>query len=359
LDGKYINADGSAGSNYSCGRCHTTGHDPAGHQQNHLGVEMAGATGTWALDGIQCEACHGPGATMAVPTVKECSECHTGGDAALRLQFDKTNHYFSASHSQGDEFAHSPHKDQTCVSCHDPHKSVWFEDGGVRYSEAEGPGNMCTRCHDKRIRGSMGEIGLECVDCHMPVASMKGSGATHLFRINATALAANDNTFQADGKTWWNTDQNGDASLTLDLVCADCHRNMTLSQMAKAAKAVHRQPGLVDLTVNGGDSLQMVKKADVVSVNFSVDAGAEAGLDGQTADWWVLRQTKRGWSYWNGKKWKSGMRPWRKKTAIADVENQNVFRSKLTPGYYTYWVSILPSDGSEYSDSVPVYVTKR
>ena len=135
----------------------------------------------------------------------------------MRLQFDKTNHYFSASHSQGDEFAHSPHKDQTCVSCHDPHKSVWFEDGGVRYSEAEGPGNMCTRCHDKRIRGSMGEIGLECVDCHMPVASMKGSGATHLFRINATALAANDNTFQADGKTWWNTDQSGDASLTLDL----------------------------------------------------------------------------------------------------------------------------------------------
>ena len=128
-----------------------------------------------------------------------------------------------------------------------------------------------------------------------------------------------------------------------------------MEQMAKAAKGIHRQPGLVDLTVNNGDGLQLVKKTDVVSVDFSLEAGAKAGMK---ADWWVICQGPKGWSSWNGKKWKAGLRPWRKGVALADVPKQNVLNAKLKPGYYTYWVSIAPTDGSMNFDGVLVYVTR-
>jgi hypothetical protein len=243
---------------------------------------------------------------------------------------------------------------------------VWHDDGGVLYSEQNGVGNMCKQCHkDKRVRGAMGEEGidLECVDCHMPEASMKGAGASHLFRINTTALAAKDNTHtDADSgtKTWWNTDPNGDAFLTLDLLCTKCHaKSMTLAQMATAAKAIHRQPGLVDLTVNNGDGLQLVKKTDTVSVDFSVVVpDSLKGPPPVKADWWVICQGPKGWTSWNGKKWTAGLRPWRKGVALADVPKQNVLTGKLAPGYYTYWVSIAPTDGTVNFDGVLVYVTK-
>jgi hypothetical protein len=379
FNGYYIDAaTGNAGSKYSCGKCHTTGYkdyDPNDADPVHHQLGLMGIRGVWALEGIQCESCHGAGGMMAVPTVKECDTCHTGDDTlngvlTRRMQFDKAGKLYggnygwlSANHSQADEFLHSPHKNLTCSLCHDPHKSVWHDDGGVRYSEVAGVGHMCTHCHDKQVRGGMGDLGLECVDCHMPEASMKGSGASHLFRITTTNLAAKDNTHRdsdSGTKDWWNVDGNGDAFLTLDLVCTKCHNNMTLDQMAKFSKTIHREPNLIDLTVNGRDTLQTVKKTDVVSVDFSVDSSMVEGSKGKAADWWVLRQTTKGWSYWNGKAWKSGMRAWRKNVAIADVDKQNVFRSKLTPGQYTFWVEILPSDGSEeYADSVPVYVTKR
>ncbi len=38
-----------------CGQCHTTGYNPDGHQGG-----LSGITGTWAEDGVGCEACHGP-----------------------------------------------------------------------------------------------------------------------------------------------------------------------------------------------------------------------------------------------------------------------------------------------------------
>jgi hypothetical protein len=44
---------------------------------------------------------------------------------------------------------------------------------------------------------------------------------------------------------------------------------------------------------------------------------------------------------------------------LADTYDQNVLKAKLPPGHYTYWVNIDAADGSEHSDSVPVYVTKK
>ena len=276
------------------------------------------------------------------------------------MQFDTTNSWFSGSHSQGDEFSHSPHKNTACALCHDPHKSVWHEDGGVKFVAPDEAGNMCTHCHQMQIRGTMGQIGLECADCHMPDASMKGTGATHLFRISTSPLTAAQNTFAADGKTWWNTDANGDGFLTLDLVCNKCHDNMTMDVLAKAAKGIHRQPGIVDLTVNHADALQVVKTTSAISVDFSLQAGA---LKGMKADWFVMCQGPKGWTSWNGKKWVAGVSAWKKKTAansvLADISKPlNVLKAKLAPGYYTYWVCIYPTDGSQNTDSVPVFVTR-
>lgn len=343
-------------SSYSCGKCHTTGFQATGHQRNHLGVEMAGAVGTWDLDGIQCEVCHGPKKTMSIAPVKGCGECHTAGDAQLRLQFATSEPWvFTGHHAQGDEFAKSPHKDYGCILCHDPHRSVWHEDGGVLYSQPAGEGNMCTQCHNKRVFGVMGDIGLECVDCHMPLASAGGTGATHLFRINPTALAAADNTYQADGKTWWNTDQNGDASLTLDLACGTCHGSMSVEEMARFAPLIHRPPGLVDITVNGGDKVAIVRRTDVVSVDFSVFADLKP--KGMKADWWVMCQGPYGWSSWNGSRWVAGKRAWLKNSPLVDVPTRNVLKSRLkTPGNYTYWVVINAADGSQNVDSVSVVV---
>jgi hypothetical protein len=155
---------------------------------------------------------------------------------------------------------------------------------------------------------------------------------------------------------WLPTEDGAGASMTMDLACTGCHTNMTVAQMAEVAKGIHRQPGMVDLVVNNEDTLQRVSKNDQVSVNFSIECGEKYGMKAQ---WWVICQGPKGWSSWNGKKWVAGLRPWRKGVALADLPEQNVLKAKLPPGYYSYWVVIEPTDGSEYSDGVPVFVTKR
>jgi hypothetical protein len=397
----YRNTGGT--SLYSCGKCHTTGYNPAGHQKNHLGVEMPGAVGTWQFENIQCEVCHGAGDTMAIPYAvdRKCQQCHTADLAAPNTGKNKfnpmlgTHGYLSGSHSQGDEFDVSPHSkarngQMSCVWCHDPHRSVWHDEGGVSYTEKVGAdgkklgvGNMCKGCHEHesmRVRGSMGSL-LECVDCHMPDASMSGSGATHLFRISTSATDALHNTSftnpnpvlgvdyvltdskKPDSETnrsyWWNVDQDGNSSLTLDLVCANCHANMTLDQMAESARCIHRMSALIDLSVNGDDGLQTVKKTAKVKVDFSIEAG---DMEGKTAELWVISQGPKGWSSWDMKKntWKAGLRPSNKAYTLPKAYTQNVWNKTLSPGSYTYWVCIYPAGSTdEYVVNVPVYVSKK
>jgi hypothetical protein len=218
---------------------------------------------------------------------------------------------------------------------------------------------MCRQCHNKRVRGGMGELGLECVECHMPHKSGGVAGESHghrrtqRFRINATTLKAADN---VEGGYWKSTDLNGDSFLTLDMVCADCHANMSIEHMANYAKSIHRQPRLVDLTVNAGDALQVLRKNDPLRVDFSIEAGDKNGMK---AEWWVICQRPKGWSSWNGKKWVAGLRPWRKNAPLTDVPEQNVLKAWAQPGHYTYWICVYLADGSEYFDSVPVHLTKR
>jgi hypothetical protein len=222
----------------------------------------------------------------------------------------------------------------------------------------------------------------------MPETSAAGHRATHIWRINAAPFRSDGVTLndeEHNGKTelndsnananfWMNSDGTTGSSLergkaetflTLDMVCMDCHKNepgkavgMSWLQLAKAAKYIHRQPGVVDLTINGSDNLQVVKRTTRISVDFDVAPDEAAGAAGQAADWYVLQQKPKGWSYWNGTAWKTGLKRWR--SAPVQKISKNVLNAPLTTaGNYTFWVQLDIPNGAEYADSVPVYVSKR
>ena len=191
-----------------CNKCHNTGFDPAGHAYS-TPTFQTGIEGSWELNGISCEQCHGPGPAMEYPDLQVCRDCHSSGDfgtkigsdpalVGFRIAYDATLDLFQGHHGEGDEYRRSPHKNVGCVGCHDPHLSVWKDKGGVKtigyIGEEHSIGNMCLNCHyDKRVRGSMGEIGMECIDCHMPESSAVGHRHTHLFRINTAPLDSASN----------------------------------------------------------------------------------------------------------------------------------------------------------------------
>ncbi|MGO8753056.1 MAG: hypothetical protein ACLQNE_44505 [Thermoguttaceae bacterium] len=370
-----------------------------------------------------CHSTNGPnaaaGTNYQIPvTLAQPPASVPGGSGVLGVAATFNNH-----HPEGDEYRTSPHQNMGCTSfgdqyttgvttptfsCHDPHASVWHNDGGVAVgnvafnnnadpSDPTYSGNMCLTCHgfnaavpaqraDKtfvpqiRIRGAMGDIGLACIDCHMPEISAGGTRKAHIFKINATNLTAANNVYKnaVNSKVCLKGDAQdpnnpNSASLTLDMVCTACHDNMTMDQLAAEAVMIHRAPGMADLTINGDDSPQFVSISDKdpVSVNFSVAGGSLAGTP---ADWYVLRQGPKGWTSYqavtkttgSGKnkkttttnEWVSGTKPWISHTSTAtgamspllpaDPSETNVLNvpslpnASLPAGMYIYWVRIVP-----------------
>lgn len=207
---------------FNCGKCHTTGYDPEGNQHGRPGL-----IGTWAQDGVTCEACHGPGGghvdnpkKNTVLGGKDCAECHFR-DADFRMPWQNG---FMRHHQQAEDLSHSPHASFKCETCHDPHRSVVYDDGGTI--------TECIDCHKgNRKNGNYVVAGmefLECVDCHMPymgksaVAFNEFSGDIrgHLFDIMTEPIAAVDNVTD-DG--FWNQAADGSAAITLDYACIGCH----------------------------------------------------------------------------------------------------------------------------------------
>jgi hypothetical protein len=206
---------------------------------------------------------------------------------------------------------------------------------------------------------------IMCGDCHMPEVSGAGTRTAHLFRINPAALPASANVKTENNDSgkptvyWKNvdgtTDPNGDSFLTLDLVCTKCHKTSTLQAMSQAAPYVHRNFGMIDLTVNGNESLTTVKKAATVKVNLSVQPDA---LTGMKATWAVMLQGPKGWYSYNGTQWVRGQSFWLKDVPLAAVPSQVVFNDKLTtPGLYTFWVGVYPKSSTQKTASVQVQVT--
>ncbi len=234
---------------YDCGACHTTGYQEAGNQDG-----LPGFTGTFALPGVQCEHCHGPGTGFVTgmqpgPTdAAFCGTCHNHGPEGTVLASDG----FIMSEGQYNEYLASPHSSNggpTCVGCHDPHKRVEY---GVKAD--------CESCHAPEAAQYAGtlmdKVGVSCNDCHMapatlsglPLGPSRGDMKSHIFNINTDPAA---NMFTADGSALVLED--GEGAVTLDFVCQACHTGASLETLAKFADDFHDDDKtLADFGLNPG-----------------------------------------------------------------------------------------------------------
>ncbi|MEJ2147949.1 MAG: cytochrome c3 family protein [Chloroflexota bacterium] len=184
---------GESELSYDCGACHTTGYRANGNQN-----DLPGITGTWALDGVQCEACHGPASahvqdpTRVRPVVNTdsslCLGCHTQDTPALA---DESGTFISAHESYPDVFV-SKHTALDCVDCHNPHATTHYRDnGGVSES---GINTACVSCHwQQETFYPQQHLALECTHCHMARTvvntygdpeTLTGDFPSHMFAIN-------------------------------------------------------------------------------------------------------------------------------------------------------------------------------
>ncbi len=231
---------------FECFRCHTTGPQSAAQTGGVSQGGRSGISGVWFEDGVQCEACHGPGGNhvpnpsrrdLFVDTRSErCAECHTGGlaDGAIPVVGGFVHPY-----AQSEELrASGGHAEFQCTVCHDAHASS-------RYDRDRGIRNACLSCHSEQNMAFHGaftfrvgdhEEPLTCESCHMPfsgrsVASIDaaivgdeaaiGDVRGHIFRIDSSAGRRAD-VFSAGGALM-RLDSQGRAALSLDFVCLRCH----------------------------------------------------------------------------------------------------------------------------------------
>ncbi len=260
---------------YNCGRCHTTGYQPDGNQTPILPIgtdhdePLPGLVGTWVQDGVRCEACHGPasdhiqaafagnGGNVPPPGGKDCRECHYR-DAPLNGRMPWKGG-FMRHHQQAEDMDHSPHAELHCNTCHNPHRSTVYNDGGISaYEEGVSKDKLCTDCHDDKPYEVAGMESVNCIECHMPdmgksavaVNPYKGDVRGHLFQIMTDPIAAADNVVDADGNLtggapgFWKQDANGQAFVTVDYACLGCHTGMPLDVAAGIANGIHEPPNV-------------------------------------------------------------------------------------------------------------------
>ncbi|MEK6255733.1 MAG: cytochrome c family protein [Chloroflexota bacterium] len=216
---------------YDCGGCHTTGYSPLGHQN-----DMPGITGTWALEGVQCEACHGPGsqhvqAPQAVSMELDrssqlCGSCHVRNNPAVIDASDG----FEKHHEQYEDLYSSKHFATSCVTCHNPHASAVYADTDVNPNK--GITQSCESCHwqntTRKVDKHSSKI-VSCTACHMPpmgksaVADLgifTGDIHSHQFSINTDPDAPQ---FNEDGSAVM-------PYLTLQYTCGWCHNGVEYSE---------------------------------------------------------------------------------------------------------------------------------
>jgi len=230
LTGEWSDFNAGEDKTYDCGPCHTTGYDESGSMPGLPGIE-----GSFALPGVECEACHGRGFTMMVDQSAEaCGTCHkhpgTDGIEAVNG--------FIRSEGQYSEFKAGAHSELACVSCHNPHKRAEFS---IKVE--------CEDCHsdlaERYATTFKGEAGIQCEDCHMPWATLsaqplgphKGDRRTHIFNIDTRADAS---MFSEDGSSVV-LDSAGQAAVTVDFVCQRCHQGWELDLLSRIAEGFHER----------------------------------------------------------------------------------------------------------------------
>jgi hypothetical protein len=247
LDGGFAPYHAGEQVPYDCGSCHTTGYSPAGHQN-----DLEGIIGTWEFEGVQCEACHGPGSLHSAdpyghPVVldrsnQSCGECHSTGDPGT---VDAAGG-FTGPYTHYDELYNSKHFALQCIACHDPHAGAVYADEGVNPNA--GITQRCESCHwqEEAVFAVDRHAALACTDCHMPPAGLNALGSpelfigdlsSHLFSINADPAAPQ---FNEDGTAAM-------PYLTLGYACGHCHNDAyatikPIEQLAEAANGYHTSP---------------------------------------------------------------------------------------------------------------------
>jgi hypothetical protein len=244
---------GEKGVKSDCGACHTTGYNPNGNQDN-----LAGVVGAWAEPGVQCEACHGPGSqhiknptgiTMKIERDPEmCGECHQRGEVNKVEASDGIVH----NNAQYNELFQSKHLTLSCTTCHDPHAGVvQLNKAGLVPTRT-----TCENCHWQEARfqnnGMHKNMGLACVECHMPrmdmaawsdPAKFSGDIRSHLMAIDPYQIEQYETI----------TDTNGVAAqyalseIGLNFACRHCHgagmgTPKTDEELVNAAVGYHDRP---------------------------------------------------------------------------------------------------------------------
>jgi formate-dependent nitrite reductase cytochrome c552 subunit len=228
---------------YSCGACHTTGYKDEGNQKGKEGY-----VGTWALNGIQCEECHGPGELHAADprnvamridrSAEACGKCHVRGDV------DKipASGGFIKHHEQWNEMYTTKHRSLDCVDCHDPHVGLHPDNP----DRAAAITSKCESCHYDEAQSFASsslphyDNQLDCIDCHMPKAAKSAVGDlsthtgdihSHLWRINIDPSAE---MFTSDSAY-------ANGYLTVEYTClkAGCHVSKDKSWALTYANSVH------------------------------------------------------------------------------------------------------------------------
>jgi hypothetical protein len=216
---------------YNCGGCHTTGYNPEGHQN-----DMPGITGTWEFEGVQCEACHGPGSQhaedpYAVPlhidrSSQLCGDCHVRGNPA---EIDASGG-FEKHHEQYEDMYNSKHFAISCVTCHDPHASAIYADPDVNPNK--GIVQTCESCHwqslSRKVERHSSRI-VTCASCHMPPMVKSAVGDLDIFTADVRSHQFSINTdpnapqFSEDGSLVM-------PYLTLQYTCMWCHNGVAYSE---------------------------------------------------------------------------------------------------------------------------------
>ncbi len=231
--GHWVDYHAGEKKSYDCGGCHTTGYSAEGHQDGRPGI-----VGTWALPGVTCEACHGPGADHVKAPSKSnirvdtspaaCGRCHVRGSADTI----PASGGFIRHHEQYNEYLAGPHAQKlACTACHDPHKRAEIS---IRTG--------CDTCHVEQAKDYEGSpkqlAGVTCVDCHMPPAGKSaesfgryvGDVKTNIAKIS---IDPDDTMFSADGKV-------ATGKLTVDFACLRCHAGRDMQWARARSPGVHK-----------------------------------------------------------------------------------------------------------------------
>ena len=244
---------GEENLSYDCGSCHTTGYNRSGNQD-----ELPGLIGTWAQDGIRCEACHGPGSLhmtnpQALPMqitrdAEACEQCHRRNEG-LPVE---GNAGLIDHHEQYQDLDQGKHNVLECVDCHDPHSGVEQQ----RQAGLPTTRTQCVSCHFQQAKYQNNEIhvamGVACIECHMPYMiktawgdgeQFRGDFRTHRVAIDSSQIEQFETITSEDGSEA----QIALPQIGLNFACRQCHGSgrgspKTDEELVAAATGYHDRP---------------------------------------------------------------------------------------------------------------------